>query len=67
MADDEQPKSDDKENEGDIRAEGFGFKVRIPKWVAPYIGPSLKWFVIALSAGLFVYMVGSAIRMVIHD
>ena len=67
MADEEQPKKEDEGNEGDIRAEGFGFKIRIPKWVAPYIGPSLKWAVIAASASLFVYMVGSAIRMVIHD
>ena len=64
MANEEQQKQSD---DGDIRAEGFGVKVRIPKWVAPYIGPSMKWAVIAGSAGFFVYMVGYAIRMVIHD
>lgn len=64
MSDEERKQNDDDQ---DIQAEGFGVKVRIPKWVAPYIGPSMKWAVIAASAGFFVYMVGSAIRMVIHD
>lgn len=63
---DEQHEKQDEDDES-IKAEGFGVKIRIPKWVGPYVGPTLKWLVISLAASFFVYMVGTAIRMVIHD
>lgn len=64
MSDEQQDKQHDDDG---INAEGFGFKLRLPAWVKPYVGPALKWAVISASASLFVYIVGLTIRMIIHD
>lgn len=57
--------TDEKEHSENLEAGGFGAKVSIPQWVGAYIGPYLKWFVIAISAGFFVVLVCYGLRLVI--
>lgn len=48
-----------------IEGTGFGAKVKIP-WVwAQYVGPYMKWPIIAFSAGLFALMVLWGVSMLV--
>ncbi len=48
-----------------IEGSGFGTKVKIPWAWAVFVGPYMKWPIIAFSAGLFVMMVFYAVSLVI--
>ena len=60
--------SDDKQHDQqqhDENLEAGLSKVSIPKWAGAYVGPYLKWPIIAFSGGLIFYMVCAGIKMVI--
>jgi hypothetical protein len=48
-----------------IEGSSFGTKVKIPWAWAVFVGPYMKWPIIAFSAGLFVMMVFYAISLVV--
>ncbi len=51
------------ENEN-LEAGGYGAKVSIPKWAGAYVGPYLKYVIVLFGVGMLVIMVCYGISLV---